>query len=111
MPAAPIIAYDLPCRRCRYNLRTQPTDGRCPECGTRVAVTLGERPPPSVPLVDTPRHRRLVALGCFGVAASLPCFLAAQWVVQFYFDRAGIFWKIDPPYLQGPIALFFTASI
>ena len=27
------VAVDLPCANCGYNLRTQPADGDCPECG------------------------------------------------------------------------------
>src|SRR3954468_3756176 len=109
-PDAPIIAYDLPCRRCRYNLRTLATDGRCPECGTRVAVTLGLEPT-LAPLLDTPARRRRLALGCFGLAASFPLFALANWIVRTFFHSAGIFWKVDPPYLLGPVSLVFTGSI
>ena len=31
------IAVDLACANCRYNLRTQPVDGKCPECAFPVA--------------------------------------------------------------------------
>lgn len=34
------IDRDLPCVRCGYNLRTLALDGLCPECGTRVALTI-----------------------------------------------------------------------
>lgn len=34
------IATDLPCVDCGYNLRTQPRDGRCPECATPVLHSL-----------------------------------------------------------------------
>ena len=111
MSTAPTIAHDLPCRRCRYNLRTLPTDGRCPECGTRVAITLGEKPPPPQPLLDTPAIRRRVALACFALAAVLPAFVVANLIVQTTFHLSGIFWKTDPPYLLGPLSLLFTASI
>jgi len=30
------ITADVPCLTCGYNLRTQPLNGRCPECGTMV---------------------------------------------------------------------------
>src|SRR5437763_2781211 len=63
------------------------------------------------PLVNTPHHHRLVALGCFGVAASLPCLLIAQFVAQAYFHKAEIFWEVDPSYLLGAIALLFTAGV
>jgi len=34
------LAADLPCFDCRYNLRTQHADGRCPECGLAVEQSL-----------------------------------------------------------------------
>jgi hypothetical protein len=34
------IAVDKTCRRCGYNLRGLSADGRCPECGTAVAISL-----------------------------------------------------------------------
>jgi hypothetical protein len=34
-----LITTDLPCAQCDYNLRTQPADGRCPECGHGVAAS------------------------------------------------------------------------
>ena len=33
------VAVDLACVNCRYNLRTQPVDGKCPECGHPVTET------------------------------------------------------------------------
>jgi len=40
LDAAGAIAVDVPCRRCGYNLRGLKPDGRCPECGTDVRVSL-----------------------------------------------------------------------
>lgn len=34
------ISHDVPCHRCAYNLRGLPRDGRCPECGAPVSVSL-----------------------------------------------------------------------
>ena len=39
-PAAEAVNEDIPCRKCAYNLRSMRTDGRCPECGTSVWVSL-----------------------------------------------------------------------
>ncbi|MFI5380699.1 MAG: hypothetical protein ACHRHE_15480 [Tepidisphaerales bacterium] len=36
------ISWDLPCRRCGYNLRTLTRDHLCPECGTAVYLSLGD---------------------------------------------------------------------
>ena len=39
-PVAGVVDRDLPCVRCGYNLRTLTAEGRCPECGAAVALTL-----------------------------------------------------------------------
>jgi hypothetical protein len=36
----PVISTDLLCSACRYNLRTQRVDGRCPECGQEIRKTF-----------------------------------------------------------------------
>jgi len=41
-PSSPrsVLAGDLACVSCDYNLRSQPVDGRCPECATAVEYSL-----------------------------------------------------------------------
>lgn len=39
-----IVALDLPCVECKYNLRSRGAADACPECGTPVARTLKEQP-------------------------------------------------------------------
>jgi hypothetical protein len=34
------VTSDVPCRKCSYNLRTQPIAGKCPECGAPVGVSI-----------------------------------------------------------------------
>ena len=38
--SVPTVTRDVPCYGCGYNLRTQPLDGDCPECGLAVSETL-----------------------------------------------------------------------
>ncbi|MCC6358883.1 MAG: hypothetical protein IT450_09075 [Phycisphaerales bacterium] len=38
--ASQLVEFDVPCAECGYNLRTLPTDGRCPECAHAVADSL-----------------------------------------------------------------------
>ncbi|MBU0618043.1 MAG: hypothetical protein KKI02_10025, partial [Planctomycetes bacterium] len=53
------VAVDLACVSCRYNLRTLPVDGKCPECGHPVTETTAGY----LPILD-----------CDGrVADDLPC--------------------------------------
>ena len=34
------VPIDFPCRKCGYNLRAQPLEGRCPECGDTVNASV-----------------------------------------------------------------------
>src|SRR5690349_6118053 len=34
------IDWDMPCAACGYNLRSQSSDSRCPECGQSIRRTL-----------------------------------------------------------------------
>ena len=38
--APPVVEADLNCVACGYNLRMQPVDGRCPECGATIRHTI-----------------------------------------------------------------------
>jgi hypothetical protein len=40
IPPPSTVTDDVPCRQCSYNLRTLPTDGFCPECGSLVAKSI-----------------------------------------------------------------------
>jgi len=66
---AGFIDHDLACAACSYNLRTQPYDGRCPECGCDVARTLIAGPSP----VDTALHQASWMLLIAGIGLTLLC--------------------------------------
>jgi hypothetical protein len=38
-----VIGDDVPCMKCGYNLRTLAADGKCPECGANVAMSVQEK--------------------------------------------------------------------
>lgn len=38
--AAPVIDHDLACCRCEYNLRGLASDGLCPECGSKIELSI-----------------------------------------------------------------------
>lgn len=65
------ITTHVPCITCHYNLHTQPTNARCPECGTSVEKSLSPKrlilqPPPVLQ-----RLRRSIRFCCLLVIASL----------------------------------------
>jgi hypothetical protein len=35
-----VVAADVPCRKCQYNLRGLSADGKCPECGAAVRLSI-----------------------------------------------------------------------
>jgi hypothetical protein len=90
-----VVETDLPCVRCRYNLRTLSWAGHCPECGVAVELSLGRRWRPGV--------TRWLALGVvmWGLASLQPIFhqaapvaielcdgLAARWWPEAVGERA-----------------------
>jgi hypothetical protein len=39
-PVPTVVETDTPCRKCQYNLRGLSSEGRCPECGSAVGLSL-----------------------------------------------------------------------
>jgi Zn finger protein HypA/HybF involved in hydrogenase expression len=58
-PAVPVIATDLSCAQCGYNLRSLQPMAQCPECGALVAESLR----PDRLLFASPRWLKRIALG------------------------------------------------
>jgi hypothetical protein len=70
------LGGDLPCVRCRYNLRGLSIRGQCPECGLPVRATVLAVVDPQARLLQPLTRPRLTALGLvawasFGLAAAL----------------------------------------
>src|SRR5947199_1938403 len=59
------MSVDLPCHQCRYDLRAQPQDGKCPECGASVAESRRLAAIPRRPAWrdSDPRWRRRMLAG------------------------------------------------
>jgi len=68
--AAVELTGDLPCVRCRYNLRGISISGRCPECGTPVRVTLLAVVDPQAEELRPITRPRLTSLGLLLWSAS-----------------------------------------
>jgi hypothetical protein len=62
-------------------------------------------------LADSPERRRLLAIGCIGLAAALGAYALAAVVVSGFLSVAHAVYVVDPTYLYGPISLLGTASL
>ena len=72
MQTASQLCADLACVHCEYNLRSQPIDGLCPECGKPVADSLG---PPLFEAAGRPWRIRF-AIGLWLLVIAWPLMLA-----------------------------------
>jgi hypothetical protein len=77
------LRRDIPCSGCGYNLRALAPQGRCPECGRDVSVSLAEHVSPGAAVAPIdPRWRRqmieAVVLALLALAAAVCS--AAQWL-------------------------------
>ena len=67
-PSLEVASPGLLCCRCRYDLRGQPSNGKCPECGELVEISVERAANP------LKRPRGGLALG-LGLVSVLPIFL------------------------------------
>ena len=101
--AAVETSVDLPCHVCGYDLRAQPQDGQCPECGTSVAESRRVAAMPRRPAWQDsdPRWRRRVLAGAW-VLVLLPLMdvlnvsgWAASVPVPTFWDSRGTVYTLD----------------
>lgn len=97
---------DLPCLRCRYNLRTLCTAARCPECDYPIALTLWG----GLPMMDSRRRRRLLGLGCGALAFAIVWF-GYVFTKEPGFSRVNYIWIQDPAWVYLPPALLQAAAM
>lgn len=88
------VAASLVCVGCFYDLRSQPKDGSCPECGRPISDTLNH-PGGALVLAD-PKWLRQVWLGAAGMAlcALLGAAATLLWAYA-YFAALGVVFLID----------------
>ena len=103
----------LACHRCGYDLRTQPADGVCPECGEPVAESARLAAIPVRPAWrdSDPRWRRRMLAGIW-VMALLPIFAVLRefgWAAQIsmpgWFDGPGGSHTLDRTFLLDWIGI------
>lgn len=76
------LSGDLPCLRCRYNLRGLSVLGVCPECGTPVRATLLSVVDPHASELRPIARVRLVAWGMVLWSASALAAALAAWAIR-----------------------------
>lgn len=83
VPAGTILEIDLPCVHCSYNLKMQPSNARCPECGAQIddTLTLNKELEKS-----RPGWLRRLAVGN-ALLAIVHVLLILMWAAAFYEDR------------------------
>ncbi len=81
-PLALELGGDLPCVRCRYNLKGLSIRGACPECGTPMRATLLAVVDPRASELQPIEHPRLVAAGVVLWALAALAATICEWSVR-----------------------------
>lgn len=93
------LGGDLPCARCRYNLKGLSVRGVCPECGLMIRATVLARVDPRASELAPVRHPRLVAWGLlawtWGACVAAVCAWALRLAAYFAPDSP-IQYHLDP---------------
>ena len=95
------IALDLPCSRCKYNLRSIGLDDACPECGTAVGQSLR----PNLLMFAGPRQIRRLQMGAWFLTGVIPLSLLTH--SEFYFM---MFWFMISEYPGRSMFIGWTAA-
>ena len=77
---------DLTCTACRYDLRTLPTSGACPECGQPVATSIHDHS------IARPRWLRRVSIGSLLIATGILVGGAGP-LISFWPPLAQLLWR------------------
>jgi hypothetical protein len=83
IPLALELGGDIPCVRCRYNLKGLSIRGACPECGTPMRATLLAVVDPRASELQPIEHPRLVATGVLLWSLAALAATACEWSVRF----------------------------
>jgi hypothetical protein len=82
VPLALELGGDLPCVRCRYNLKGLSIRGKCPECGTPMRATLLAVVDPRASELQPIGHPRLVAGGVLLWSSAALGATACEWAIR-----------------------------
>ncbi len=82
LPLASELGGDLPCVRCRYNLKGLSIRSSCPECATPVRATLLAVVDPRASELRPIDHRKLTSLGLIVWAAAACAAAFTAWTIR-----------------------------
>src|SRR6185295_10238912 len=90
------LTGDLPCVRCKYNLRGLTVKGMCPECGTSVRTTILAKIDPLAKELRPLHFPRLTSLGLIVWAWSALAAALCNWALRLsdFGGGTSLFWSL-----------------